>query len=147
MLVLDLKTRAIDAVVRAVRLAGAEGFVVFYAGNDREVEAVRAGGDDLYLMARARRADEVPGLTGRDDPRLVLVHGDAEWLTEEIVAAVHASGRRVFANSYGASWHQDLFGGGSSAAEVFSRGIDVAQTNAPADACRARDGFLDRRGK
>jgi hypothetical protein len=143
-LVLDLKTRHVDRVVREVTSAGATECVLFYAHKREEYEAVRAASEEAWVMVRARSREDVAAWLTEDDPRVAAVHGDANWLQPEIVAEIRRTGRRVFANSYRATWHQELFGAEASAARLFETGIDIAQTNRPAGACRARDRFLAR---
>lgn len=144
-LVLDLKAKDLAPIVVAVTEGAAAGRVIFYAGNSREYGDVRAGGEGLYLMVRARDSKDLEWWARHPDPQIALIHGDYEWLTPELVTRVHESGRRVFANSYKTTWHQEFFGSGDSAARLFAIGIDVAQTNNPSGASRARDDALGSR--
>ncbi len=138
-LVLDLKPGKVAPVVRVVRDAGAVERVVFFASNDDEFARLRRQGADLYLMVRARKPSDLRRWLRLPDPRLLLVHGDPDWLTPGRVARIHRRGRRVFANAWEESFLFEVFGAGPAARELFSRGIDVVQTNSPATAAWARD--------
>jgi hypothetical protein len=142
--VLDVKTDRIPAVVGAVRTAAAVDRVLFYGEDEPEYRAMRAQGDDLYVMVRAREAAGLRAWLRLDDPRAVVVQGDVAWLTPGLVAEVHATGRRVWANSYRGTFGHELFGARRSAAETFAKGIDIAQTNNPARAADARAEALAR---
>jgi hypothetical protein len=75
----------------------------------------------------------------RDDPAVIILHGDYEWLDAKNVKRIHDSGRLIFANSYKASWNQEALGAKSTARKYFDAGINIVQTNCPASAARARD--------
>jgi hypothetical protein len=127
-----------------VRAAGAVDRVLFYGEDEPEYRAMRAQGDDLYVMVRAREAAGLRAWLAQDDPRVVVIQGDVRWLTPELVAEVRATGRRVFANSYRGTFGHELFGARRSAAETFAKGIDIAQSNNPARAADARAEALAR---
>ena len=84
---------------------------------------------------------------------IVGVTGAAGFIGRHCVPSLQARGYEVHAvNPFPmdpslpeAVWHRDLLGSGSGAARLFAMGIDVAQTNETAGACRARDEALTER--
>jgi len=138
-LLLDVKSRDVAAVATAVRGADAVDRVLFLAGGPGEYDRIREAGADLWVVARARKPDDVTGWLGRGDVRIVAVHGNPGWMDSDLIDRVHAAGKKVWLNAWDATWHQELFGGESLAIELFERGADIIHSNVPADAARARD--------
>jgi glycerophosphoryl diester phosphodiesterase len=137
-LLLDLKTDDLSAVVRVVREAGAIPRVLLLAGGPGEYGAIRKVGADLYVVGRARRPSDVGAWIGRQDPRIVAVHGDLPWMDADRIACVHAAGRKVWVNAFDTVWHQELFGTRGAVTDLFERGVDIVHTNVPSEAAHAR---------
>lgn len=138
-LLLDAKTDDPEALVRVVREAGALDRVVVLGDPDEELRRLRAAAPTLALMARPRDPKTARAYAASPDPYLVLIHVDREWADDGVLAAIHAGGRRAFANSWDGGVLGELVGADRSADALFALGIDVVQTNDPAGAARARD--------
>ena len=138
-LLLDAKTDDPEALVRVVREAGALDRVVVLADPEEERLRLRAAAPALALMSRPRDRESALAHARVVDPHLLLIHVDPEWADAEVLAAIHASGRRAFANSWGSRLLGELTGADLTAGTLFDAGIDVVQTNDPAGAARARD--------
>jgi len=138
-LLLDAKTDDPEALVETVRAAGALDRVVVLADPDTERAKLRAAAPDLALMSRPRSREEALAHARLKDPNVLLVHVDVEWADAEVLAAIHASGRRAFANSWRSGLLGEVTGADLTAKALFGAGIDVVQTNDPAGAARARD--------
>jgi glycerophosphoryl diester phosphodiesterase len=137
-LLLDVKTHDVPAVARAVREANAVARVLFLAGGPSEYAAIRGAGSDLWVVVRARKPADVGMWRRTDDPRIAAIHGDAEWMSRERIERIHASGKKVWVNAFGAVWHQELFGTRGTVTELFHRGVDIVHTNVPSEAAHAR---------
>lgn len=138
-LLLDAKTDDVEALVQVVRDASALDRVVVLADSKEERQRLRAAESTLALMCRPRDREAALAHARLVDPYLVMIHVDAEWADAEVLEAIHASGRRAFANSWRSRLLGELTGGDLTAGALFDAGIDVVQTNDPAGASRARD--------
>jgi hypothetical protein len=147
--VLDVKSPRVELVVGVVRRTQTVEHVIFFTDSLEEYEAVRGRGDDLYVMGRALDVEGARAWVTRrqEDPRIVLLHGDYDWLHGDVNDWLRREGLRTYANSWKLSWDSELFGSRGSVYRVFRRGIDVAQTNDPAGGVVAREQILRRRGR
>lgn len=139
LLVLDIKTPRIEPIVAVLRQARAAGRVVAFASDEPEYHRLRLLMPDLDVMVRAHDEAGARAWAARKDARIVMIHGDYEWLHGNVCNDLRALGLRTFANSWYLAWHDEELGARDSVARLFRRGIDVAQTNHPPTAVAARD--------
>ncbi len=138
-LVLDIKTPRLEAVVAAIREARAAGRVVAFVTEETAYHRLRFLLPDLDLMVRARDIPGARAWAARRDPKIVLIHGDYEWMHDWLVTELRAAGARTWVNSWKLTWDDEMGGAASTVGRVFRRGICVAQTNHPPTAVHARN--------
>ncbi len=139
MVLLDLKSRDVDAIAAVVRRLDAVDRVLLLAGGPAEYDRIRAAGKEFWIVARARKRSDVGRWIDRNDARIVAIHGNPDFMDAARIRRVHDAGKKVWLNAFDATWHQEFFGGGGVAEELFERGADIIHTNVPADAARVRD--------
>jgi glycerophosphoryl diester phosphodiesterase len=139
LLVLDIKSPDLEPIVAVLREGRAAGRVVAFASDEPEYHRLRWLMPELDLMVRAHDEAGARAWAARKDPRIVMIHGDYEWLHGNVCRDLRALGLRTFANSWYLAWHDEELGARDSVGRLFRRGIDVAQTNHPPTAVAARD--------
>ena len=136
--ILDIKVPDVTPVINEMRRLGASDHCIVYTPYYHDLRKLDP---TCYVMVRAHTAGDVYAFAKVPDKKIVLVHGDYRWMTRNLVAVTRRSGRRAFVNSYKLDPFKERFGAGRSVAQVFRRGIDVAQTNHVASAVATRKRF------
>ncbi|MEZ6009039.1 MAG: glycerophosphodiester phosphodiesterase family protein [Planctomycetota bacterium] len=147
LLILDLKTPHLESVVATLRAGRAAGRVVAFASDEKEYHRIRFLMPELDVMVRAHDRNGALAWTERQDPKIVMIHGDYEWLHGGLCDDLRALGYRTYCNSWKLTWDDEASGAASSVGRVFRRGIDVAQTNHPPTAVAARNAANRKAGR
>lgn len=148
--IVDAEFKTEEVIAPAIRLVTdghAESGVYFQVGNDRrKYAAARRESANVYLQYKADSDEDLAWALALDDPRLIIIEMDRDFVSPDRIREAHAGGKLVSENSFRYQYTEERFS--ASCDEVFSQGIDIAVTNNPASCSQQRHaqafGFADR---
>ncbi|SFU46356.1 glycerophosphoryl diester phosphodiesterase [Pustulibacterium marinum] len=120
---------SLKKALQTIKEVGVAKQVLFYVYDDYElIDAIHAFDSEILVMPRAHSAKDVATLLKRND--IHVIHIDASFYSEALVAKMHAKGIRVWSNVL-VELDEDGVEENINFETLLPKGVDVIQTDYP----------------